>query len=336
MTKNFFRFAVIGLLVTTFAVGCNKDDKEESLGGSNSYGTSQATSTDFNADLLSYNVPFTDATNEITGYAWVWEIEKVAGTTGLSHFNFIDGILCDTDEEAGTLRDHIVGAYYSKDGGETWNNVSVVWEVDASTSGAGNNSNCYESKVFKIDFGGDGLQIKLIMDAEYEKGVQYAVYKRGQGQTGSGFADCGIIEFVAPGCPIINNEECWIGETAYGGETTGKTGSGRGCNGAWWFVFDTEGAAAQDIFAGQTTKVGTVTYDAGTDKFTITLSADVRLKDDANAVKVTYFNNLNTYCGRPAPGSANGYRGTSLTFDGNGVRYYAIHLDVEIKTDCPD
>lgn len=333
MAKNFIRFAVIGLLFTTFATGCSKEDTEESLGGSNSYGTSQATSSNFYADLLSENVPFTDATNNISGYAWEWEIQRVAGQTALSHFNFIDGFLCDTDEDAGTLRDHIVGAYYSQDGGSTWNYVAVTWGTDNSTEKDG----CFGGEVLKIDFGGDNIQIRLVMDAEYEVGTQYAIYKRGAGGNNNTFDPCGIIEFAAPGCPIINNEECWNGETAYAGETVGNTGKGRGCNGAWWFAFDTEeGDATQDIFAGQTTKVGTVTYNANTDEFTITLLTDVRLKDDANAVKVTHFNDMNAYCGRPTPGSANGYKGTDLTFEGNDARYYAIHLDVEIKTDCPD
>lgn len=323
MAKNFIRFAVIGLLLTTFATGCSKEDTEESLGGSNSYGTSQATSSNFYVDLLSDNVPFTDATNNISGYAWEWEIQRVAGQTALSHFNFIDCLLCDTDEDAGTLRDHIVGAYYSQDGGSTWNYVAVTWGKDNSTEKDG----CFGGEVLKINFGGDNIQIRLVMDAEYDRGTQYAIYKRGGGGKKSSVDPCGTIEFIAPGCPKVVDCNEWKGETAFGGNY--KTNA----KGAWWYYYDVNGDATQAIYAGKKIVEG-ASVSLVNGQLIINLGNDMRLIQNNEAVKIQAYSSLPSE--RPAAGQFTTYKGTSLTVDVPTANFYVIHLDVEIKTDCPD
>jgi hypothetical protein len=164
----------------------------------------QATSSDFNAELLTYNVSFTDQTNSVSGYAWTWEVQRVNGQTGLSHFNFIDGILCATEEEAGTLREHIEGAYYSQDAGSTWNYVAPTWAEDGSTSGSGNNSNCYEGEVLKIDFGGDDLPTAIIADCSRQiHGRNTERCAEFHDATGAA-QTCDLIQYAAL-CPINGN-----------------------------------------------------------------------------------------------------------------------------------
>jgi hypothetical protein len=324
MTKNFFRFAVIGLLVTTFAVGCNKDDKEESLGGSNYYGTSNNEALkdqDFYADLLSYNVFFNDTDEEITGYAWEWEIQRMKGQTGLSHFNFIDGILCNTDEDAGTLRDHIIGAYYSQDGGSTWTNVPVTWATDNSTVKDG----CNGGDVLKINFGGDNLQIRLVLDEEFEVGTQYAIFKRGAGGRGNSFDACGTIEFVGPGCPV-DKDDCGEEETAWAdGERYVSQG-----NWATYTAYD-DLVNGVTIYAGQTIDVGTAKLVNG--KIEINLTGGWELQSVSESVKIEGYTNAPS--GNPQIGDFT-YKGNVLSVTVGTYNYYGIHLDVQNRTDCED
>lgn len=318
--------AVILLIGGSIAfTGCNKENDTRGRNGSNVTGANQATSTDFYAQLLSDNVPFEDNDNSIEGYAWEWEIQRKAGQTGLSHFNFLDGLLCEDDEESGTLREHIVGAYYSQDGGSTWNNVQVVWALDGSTSGNGGQVACYTGEVLKINFGGDNIQVRLVLDEEFEVGVQYALFKRGVGGKNNTFSHCGIIEFAGPGCPVPPVNPCWKGETAFGGETEGS-------GAAWWFAFDTNGDAQQPIYAGQELVPDAyVTYSGG--NFEITLGPNMVLdSNEDEPVKAQGYNTLPS--SRPVAGLFSLYKGTSLTFNGNGSTYYVIHLDVLVKQQC--
>lgn len=329
MKKTLYSFAAITLLVAGFVISsCNKSEEVFAPNGGNAM--TSATSTDFNAELLSDNVAFEDQTNSIVGYAWTWEIQRLAGQTGLSHFNFIDGILCETDEDAGTLREHIVGAYYSQDGGTTWNNVSVAWAVDASTNGAGNNSVCYSGKVFKIDFGGDDLLVRLIMDIKYEVGVQYGVFKRGGGGPNNTFVDCGIIEFAAPACP--QDEVCyeWKNETAW---STGPRYVQRGNWATYSSATNLENGVT--IFAGQNINVGTAKLVNGS--IEITLTGGWELKPNTDAVKIQGYNTTPP-AKNPAPGQFTTYKGSSLTPSVNAFNFYGIHLDVRkaYEVDCPE
>ena len=324
----------VALLSTAF-YACKKSEilnptQEKVALSTNLNSSVSATSTDFNAELLSNNVSFSDQTNSVTGYAWTWEVQRINGQTGLSHFNFIDGILCATDEEAGTLREHIVGAYYSQDGGTTWNYVSPTWAVDGSTSGAGNNSNCYEGEVLKIDFGGDDLQIRLIMDAQYEVGVQYGLFKRGGGGSNNTFADCGIIEFAAPACPLEVKCYEWQNETAWG------AGNRYVSKGNWaTYSSSTDLENGVTLYAGQTTAVGTATLSGGV--LTISLTNGWELVPNTDAVKIQGYSNTPP-ASNPAPGQFTTYKGSSLTPSVGSSTFYGIHLDVRksFEVECPE
>jgi hypothetical protein len=324
----------VALLSTAF-YACKKSEilnptQEKVALSTNLNSSVSATSSDFNAELLSNNVSFSDQTNSVTGYAWTWEVQRINGQTGLSHFNFIDGILCATDEEAGTLREHIVGAYYSQDGGTTWNYVAPTWAEDGSTSGAGNNSNCYEGEVLKIDFGGDDLQIRLIMDEQYEVGVQYGLFKRGKGGPNNTFAECGIIEFAAPACPLEVKCYEWQNETAWG---AGSRYVSKGN----WATYSSATALANGVtlYAGQTTAVGTATLSGGV--LTISLTNGWELVPNTDAVKIQGYSNTPP-ASNPAPGQFTTYKGSSLTPSVGSSNFYGIHLDVRksFEVECPE
>ncbi|MDP2176323.1 MAG: hypothetical protein Q8K70_10485 [Bacteroidota bacterium] len=312
---------MISALAVLALFGC---EKKEVLNPSNNLSTearTSATSTHFSADLLSDNEPFNDANLDITGYAWEWKIVRNAGTTALSHFNFIDGILCAADEQAGTLRDHIVGAYYSQDNGTTWTNVTVSWGIDGSTNGI-----CYTGEVFKINFGGDNLLVRLVMDQEYEVGVQYALFKRGKGnkQNASQFPECGIIEFAAPGCPVVDNE-CWQDETAW------ATGS-RYINPGNWATYTANADLTNGvtIYAGQTIDIGTAKLVNG--KIEISLTGGWELQEGDETVKIQGYDAAPS--GNPAPGNFTTYKGTSLSPSVDSYNFYGIHLDVRKSKNC--
>ncbi|TVP46208.1 MAG: hypothetical protein EA341_14020 [Mongoliibacter sp.] len=116
------------------------------------------------------------------------------------------------------------------------------------------------------------------------------------------------------------DEECEGKEqTAYAGVA--------GAGSAWWFYIDTESDKTEfPIYAGQKLTDGTVTVV--NDKITINLGS-WSLQDDDEAVKVLGYNTLPA--SRPAsgggPGSPRIYAGTELEINGNGSRYYVVHLD---------
>jgi hypothetical protein len=137
------------------------------------------------------------------------------------------------------------------------------------------------------------------------------------------------------------NGECeWVEETAFGGDTEGG-GS------AWWFAFDTKGPSTQGIYAGQKLVEGaSVEYDAESDKLNIVLGDKLKLQDvteetnvhprtgainvsiNDEQVKVQGFDELPLE--RPAAGLYELYKGRDLEIQGDGSRYYVIHLDVEV------
>jgi hypothetical protein len=116
-----------------------------------------------------------------------------------------------------------------------------------------------------------------------------------------------------------DNSEC-KDETAYGGNSAGD-------GPAWWYYFDTEVPACQNIYAGQTNLIGTVCYD-GTD-LTINLDGCATLEGDGESVKIQGYANLPT--SRPASGQFKTYKGEGTVIPVSGFRYYVIHLDV---VDC--
>jgi hypothetical protein len=323
--------AVILLIGGSIAfTGCNKENDTRGRNGSNVTGTNEATSTDFFADLLVFNEPFSDDENDIEGYAWEWEIQRKAGQTGLSHFNFLDGFLCKEDEDAGTLREHIIGAYYSQDGGSTWNYVPVVWAEDGSTSGKGGNEACYTGEVLKINFGGDNIQIRLVLDEEYDKGTQYALYKRGVGGKNNAFAHCGIIEFVGPGCPIDPPvQKCWDNETAWAdGDSYG--------GGNWATYTEYVEDATVTLYAGQSNNAGSVHFSAA-DEFgfitiTITLANGWEFQDVNETVKIQGYNSAPS--GNPAPGNFINKCNSCTSIKVPATNYYGIHLDVRKEKNC--
>jgi len=140
-----------------------------------------------------------------------------------------------------------------------------------------------------------------------------------------------------------SSELCWKAETAFGGETAGA-GS------AWWFAFDTQGDMIQKIYAGQKEVPGAaVEYDEVNDVITIVFGDNIKLQEpvevtkqhpktkvwttsyDSEQVKVQGYNELPA--SRPSAGLFTLYKGRDLVIQGNGSRYYVIHLDVEVN-DC--
>ncbi|PZV86152.1 hypothetical protein CLV31_10247 [Algoriphagus aquaeductus] len=109
------------------------------------------------------------------------------------------------------------------------------------------------------------------------------------------------------------------------GEETGYGGNSEGDGSAWWFYFDTQGPASQAIYAGQELTDGAVSYDSGTGMFTIDLGS-WSLQDVSDPVKAQGYSTLPG--SRPASGLFTLYKGSSLTFSGDGSRYYVIHLDL--------
>ncbi len=124
-----------------------------------------------------------------------------------------------------------------------------------------------------------------------------------------------LCELIPPDC------EEWDEETAFGG-------SFAGAGNAWWYYFDTEGSETQPIYTGQHETDGTVTW-TGT-HLVIDLGS-WSLQDDDEAVKVQGYDEVPTE--RPAAGLFNTYKGNELTIEGDGSRYYVIHLDVRICND---
>ena len=154
-------------------------------------------------------------------------------------------------------------------------------------------------------------------------------------------ADLSNLTFCFVAC---ESDPCWEAETAFGGDT-------QGAGNAWWFAFDTQGEARQNIYAGQNLVPGAyVEYDAVNDALIIVLGDKLKLQDpvtvtkthpktgvvttslNSEQVKVQGYNVLPS--SRPSAGLFTTYKGRNLVINGNGSRYYVIHLDAEVAVDC--
>ena len=74
-------------------------------------------------------------------------------------------------------------------------------------------------------------------------------------------------------------------ETAWGGDTPLNVGTA----GAWWYYFDVNGEITQNIYAGQYTLIGTVTYDGETvtiDLYDNATLIDIADEDGDESVKI--------------------------------------------------
>ena len=128
---------------------------------------------------------------------------------------------------------------------------------------------------------------------------------------------------------------CWGEETAYGGDSEGG-------GGAWWYYFDlttfdadNDEYISQNIYAGQELVDGaSVSYDGET--LTIVLGENMRLQDDDESVKIQGYND-DVPDSRPASGGFNTYKGNDLVISVGDWDwdYLVIHLDVEVKVECP-
>jgi hypothetical protein len=116
--------------------------------------------------------------------------------------------------------------------------------------------------------------------------------------------------------------QVWKEETAWGGNYEGS-GS------AWWYYFDTNGPATQDIYAGKNKKVAgaSVTYKDG--KLIIVLGPNMRLKNTDESVKIQGYAEGGLPSTRPEGGHFS-YKDSNLVVDVSPARYFAIHLDVEV------
>ena len=122
--------------------------------------------------------------------------------------------------------------------------------------------------------------------------------------------------------------ECGQGETAWAGNFAGQ-------GAAWWFYYDTQGPVRQSIFAGQQLVAGAY-VEVVNGVMTIVLGNNMRLQTVNESVKVQGYNTLPS--SRPASGQFTTYKGSNLVIPLSTplTRFYAIHLDVEVKVDCPE
>jgi len=118
--------------------------------------------------------------------------------------------------------------------------------------------------------------------------------------------------------------ETWGEETAWGGNY-------KGGESAWWYYFDTNGPATQDIYAGKDKKVpgAYVTYDEANGLLIITLGPNMRLQSGSETVKIQGYAEGDLPTERPEAGHFS-YKGTNLVVPVSPARYFAIHLDVEV------
>lgn len=120
--------------------------------------------------------------------------------------------------------------------------------------------------------------------------------------------------------------------TAYVGDGNCVTVTGPNGNNAWWFYLDIDDGLSnvnEDIWGDKSNDIGDVSYDALTGMITITFDGNWFL-ETGNSESVKWYSYADGDLpenGRPTPGLAPN-KGTSLSFDSNDDRYYAIHLDV--------
>jgi hypothetical protein len=73
-----------------------------------------------------------------------------------------------------------------------------------------------------------------------------------------------------------------------------------------------------------------VTYDQNSGTITIVLGPNMRLKAGSESVKIQGYAEGDLPTSRPAGGQFT-HKGTELVVSVSPARYYAIHLDVEVK-----
>ena len=124
----------------------------------------------------------------------------------------------------------------------------------------------------------------------------------------------------------------WAGQTAWGGNYQGPGTHG------WWYYFDaTIGSpSTQSIYAGQKLIDGaSITYDSTNRTIVINLGPNMRFADKSENVKIKGYDELPE--NRPEMGpKPHLYKGTAsgtslLIFNVDHYKFYAIHLDVEVR-----
>ena len=117
-------------------------------------------------------------------------------------------------------------------------------------------------------------------------------------------------------------------ETAFGGNYPGGGWNPEGpAGGAWWYYFDTDGPATQNIYAGQNLVAdASVTYGNG--YLTIDLGPNMSLQMVEEPVKIQGYAEGQLPDFRPAAGGFTTYKGDDLTVPVPYYSYYVIHLDV--------
>lgn len=133
----------------------------------------------------------------------------------------------------------------------------------------------------------------------------------------------GVYEYCTD-CEIVEKSG-YVGNLE--GENSGSPGNG--FNNAWWYAFDIDGDATQDVYENENL-IGSATYDEIEGTITINLDSDYSLSDseDESVKWYSYPDGELPTAGRPIPGQAPN-KGTSLVINTNDDRYYVIHLDVQ-------
>jgi hypothetical protein len=147
--------------------------------------------------------------------------------------------------------------------------------------------------------------------------------------------DCAPITFTTDNCDVP--PPTCSEETAFGGEAAGA-------GNAWWFAYDTEVGGAQAIYAGQKAVEG-ASVEVVDDVIYITLGDNMKLQEVTCATTTNKRGVTSTKCNdeqvkvqgydtlpssRPAAGLFTTYKGRDVVIQGNGSRYYVIHLDAEV------
>lgn len=159
--------------------------------------------------------------------------------------------------------------------------------------------------------------------------VTFSFYLNGLGGGTPNTLQTGVITYnLKDLCPTDCEE---VNASAYAGNTIGENSGtpGKGFNNAWWYAFDTEGDAVQDILTGggdNPEVIGTVTYDESTQILTLDLGS-WNLQNGSESVKYYLYDVLPTE-GRPTPGQAPYKGGSDLVIDSRGYKYIVAHLDV--------
>jgi hypothetical protein len=318
------KFALIAIIFAIISVSCQKDDL--SMDSYSISGSSSITIPDYDppapeGDLI--DVPdggkggnltcgdVADYLNSLEGYE-EFSFDETTGKLDYDDGEF-DGVWPD-----GLNVQVINGTYVSFDIDGTIKIGDYCYVVGAVIVKGGNDANVY--------FYENGILS--------DEGLHSPVNASGKPAGLSNLTFC----LIKVDCPVTECE--WVEETAFGGDTAGA-GS------AWWFAFDTEGDARQDIYAGQKPVAGAyVEYDADNDVLTIVLGDNMKLQDVTTEEKIHPRTGATTYSenneqvkvqgydvlpdSRPSAGQFTTYKGRGDVVPGDGSRYYVIHLDVEV------